>query len=262
MVEAIGRAGGIHLRRILAQQRIYLAAFLIALCAPLGAQDFSFDPEITQEEFRQFSRAISQAIYASPVEPATNRGLLAFDIGVAATAIEIDEDAAFWVNSVDSDLLTDGYLVVPRLVVSKGLVFANLSGMYAKIPDSDVEIWGAALDVPILRGGVAMPTLSIRGTWADVRGVEELDLTVYGAEVFISKGFGPFTPYAAAGIARTDSEGRIPETAVTPAMILQDEFDQERFTVGLRISLLVPKLVIEATQAEDISYAAKISFGL
>ncbi len=165
-------------------------------------------------------------------------------------------------NSVDSDLLTDGYLVVPRLVVSKGLVFANLSGMYAKIPDSDVEIWGAALDVPILRGGVAMPTLSIRGTWADVRGVEELDLTVYGAEVFISKGFGPFTPYAAAGIARTDSEGRIPETAVTPAMILQDEFDQERFTVGLRISLLVPKLVIEATQAEDISYAAKISFGL
>ncbi len=107
-----------------------------------------------------------------------------------------------------------------------------------------------------------MPTLSIRGTWADIRGVEELDLTVYGAEVFISKGFGPLTPYAAAGIARTESAGRIPETAFSPAMVLQDEFDQERFTVGLRISLLVPKLVIEATQAEDITYAAKFSFGL
>ncbi len=232
------------------------------ICAPLGAQDFSFDPEITEEEFREFSRAISQAIYASPVEPASNRGLLAFDIGIAATAIEIDEDAAFWVNSVDSDILTDGYLIVPRVVVSKGLVFANLSAMYSKVPDSDVEVLGAALDVPILRGNVAMPTISIRGTWADIRGVEELDLTVYGAEVFISKGFGPVTPYAAAGIARTESVGRIPETALSPAMVLEDEFDQERFTVGLRISMLVPKLVIEATQAEDLTYAAKFSLGL
>lgn len=229
---------------------------------PLGAQDFSFDPDITQEEFHELSLAISQAIYASPVEPASNRGLLAFDVGVAVTAIEIDEDAAFWVNSVDSDLLTDGYLLVPRAVVSKGLVFANLSAMYARIPDSDIEILGAALDVPIVRGSITMPTLSVRGTWSDLRGVDELDLTVYGAEVFISKGFGPFTPYAAAGIARTESEGRIPETALSPAIVLQDEFDQERFTVGLRVSFLVPKLVIEATQADELTYSAKFSLGL
>lgn len=196
------------------------------------------------------------------MEPATSRGLLAFDVGIAGTAIPVDENASFWIRSVSSDIVTDGYVIFPRLVVSKGLGFANVSASLARVPDSDIDVWGAALDVPIISGNLALPTLSVRGTYADVRGVEALDMKTYGAELFISKGLGPFTPYAAAGLSRTDAEGRIAATAVTPELVLQDDFQQERFTVGLRFSLLFPKIVIEATQAEELSYSAKISLGL
>lgn len=253
-----------HIRRVPAKQRIHLSIVLISLLLsfPVLGQDISFDPDITQEEFHQFTSLIGQAIYASPVEPATSRGLLAFDVGIAGTAIPVDETASYWIRSVSSDIVTDGYVIFPRLVVSKGLGVANLSASLARVPDSDIDVWGAALDVPILSGNLALPTVSVRGTYAEVRGVEELDMKTYGAEVFISKGFGPFTPYAAAGISRTDAEGRIAATALTPAILLEDAFERERFTVGVRFSLLFPKIVIEATQAEELSYSAKLSLGL
>jgi hypothetical protein len=44
--------------------------------------------------------------------------------------------------------------------------------------------------------------------------------------------------------------------------VFTDEFDSNRITVGVKFSLLLPKIVVEATQGEERSYAAKVSFGL
>jgi hypothetical protein len=204
---------------------------------------------------------VGQAIYASPVEPAAARGLLAFDIGIAATAMPVDEEAGYWANAVQSDILTRGYLPVPRLVVSKGLSVATVAGSYARIPSTDVEVWGGALDVPILRGGLVGPALSVRGAYSTVRGVEELALKTYGAELFLSKTLGPVTPYGAVGIARIESEGVIPGLAGTPARTLESSVEKERLTAGLRISLLLPKVVVEATRSDGWFYSAKVAFG-
>lgn len=206
---------------------------------------------------------MAQGIFATPVEPARARGLLGFDIGVAATALPVDTTAAYWTRSVDDDFTISDYVAVPRLVASKGLSFGTIYGSYSKIPDTDIQVLGAAFDLPITRGGIATPTLALRGSYATLRGVDELDLNTYGVELFLSKGFGPITPYAAAGYARSDAEGRIflPDTN-TVAVTLQDESSSTRYTVGLRLSLLIPKLIVEATQGEERSYAAKISFGL
>lgn len=162
---------------------------------------------------------------------------------------------------MDADILTGGYLPVPRVVVSKGLSVITVAGSYARIPDTDVEVWGGSVDVPLLGGGLATPTLSVRGAYSEIRGIEELQLKTYGAELFVGKAFGPITPYAGAGITRTQSEGTIPATQFTPLRVLTSELDQERFTVGVRISLLFPKITLEATQAEDLAYSAKISLG-
>lgn len=222
-----------------------------------SAQDISFDPEITRDQFAQFSRLVAQGIYATPVEPAHARGLLGFDIGVAATVVPVDTTSAYWENAVDDDFTVDDYVPVPRIVASKGLSVATVSASYAKVPDTDITVWGGSLDVPILSGGIVKPTLALRGAYAQLRGVEELDLKTYGVELFLSKGFGPVTPYIAAGLQRSDSVGR-----VTPTFTLEDESTVNRYTVGIKLSLLIPKLAIEATQGEERSYAAKISFGL
>src|SRR5512134_1261043 len=95
------RAGVLHSLRVSAEQRLHRAAVLILLllAVPMAAQDFVFDPDISDEDFHRLSAIVGQAIYASPVEPASIRGFLAFDVGVAATAVPIDDEASYWVNS-------------------------------------------------------------------------------------------------------------------------------------------------------------------
>jgi hypothetical protein len=229
------------------------------------AGDIAFDPDITQEEFHEFASVLGQMLYHTPVDAARSESLLGFDIGVMATAIEIDEDAEWWTSSIDSDFSSNGYVFAPRLVASKGIGFANVSASYGRVNDSDIDLIGAAVDIPILRGGLVSPTLAVRASYSTLRGIEELDLQTYGAEVFLSKAFGPLTPYGAVGMARTDATGRIPilisgQDSGTYAM--NDEFDQERFTLGLRISLLVPKIVVEVTEGDQRTYAAKVSLGI
>lgn len=234
---------------------------LAAVPAVAQEDDIDFDPSITQEEFATFSRLVAQGIYATPVEPARARGLLGFDIGIAATALPVETNAAYWQKAVGDDFSISDYVAVPRIIVSKGLSAATISASYSQVPDTDISVLGGALDVPLLDGGVIRPTVALRGTYSQLQGVDELDLKTYGVELFVSKGFGPLTPYAAIGRARSDATGRI-ELPDASTFTLTDEADSNRITIGLRLSLLIPKIVIEATQGEERSYAAKVSFGL
>ncbi|HUR83136.1 MAG TPA: hypothetical protein VM733_20435 [Thermoanaerobaculia bacterium] len=230
---------------------------MFSIALPVFAQSgIEFDPTIAQEEFRTFSRLVSQGIYATPVDPARARGLLGFDIGVAATAVPVDTSAPYWQRSVNDDFTISDHVVVPRVVAIKGLSAATISAMYSQVPDSDLKVWGAALDVPIINGGVVKPTLAVRGAYATLQGSDNYDLSTYGAELFLSKGFGPVTPYGAIGIARSNAEGRV------NTLVLKDNSTMNRFTVGVKLSLLLPKIIVEATQGEERSYAAKVSFGL
>lgn len=231
---------------------------MILLAAlPLAAQDdIQFDPATTQAEFTKFSRLLAQGIYATPVEPARARGLLGFDIGIAATAVPVDPSASYWRHAVRDDFTVSDYVVVPRLVASKGLSKATISGMYARVQSADVTMWGGALDVPLMSGGLLKPTLALRAAYSTLSGSDAYDLKTYGAEIFLSKGFGPITPYIAAGRMKLDATGR-----VSPTITLTEKGGFNRYTAGVRLSLLFPKISIEATQGEERSYAAKVSFG-
>ena len=169
--------------------------------------------------------------------------------------MKIDTKASYWLHSVPagSDFVHGSYATVPRLVVSKGFGVGTIS---AKFSNSGVKTYGGALDLPLVRGTLATPELALRGSYATVTGVNVLKLKTYGLEAFISKGFGPLMPYGAYGRMRTDSRG-----IVTPAFRLRDRGNNNRYTLGLRLSLIVPKLAIEATQAQQRSYAAKLSVG-
>jgi hypothetical protein len=70
------------------------------------------------------------------------------------------------------------------------------------------------------------------------------------------------TPYVAAGRMKIDASATAPATTDTPVQHFTDDSGVNRFTVGVRLTLLFPKISVEATQAEERSYAAKVSFGL
>ena len=231
---------------------------------PLAAQDVKFDPNlVNQANFSEFARVVGQAIFATPVQPARASGILGFDVGVAATVVNIDEKSAYWRAAVPSGTTfsSHGYIGVPRLVVSKGFGSGTLSGTYAKVSNSGIKTWGGALDTPLLRGGLLKPELALRLSYSTLTGIDVFREKTYGAEVFLSKGFGPVTPYAAVGRMRINAQGDVPATTHTTAFTLTDKSSFNRYTVGVRLSLLLPKLVVEATQAEVRSYAAKVSIG-
>ncbi len=164
---------------------------------------------------------------------------------------------------MNDDFTVSNYVAVPRIVVSKGLSVVTVSASYSKVQDTDIQVLGGAIDVPIINGGLIKPTLALRGSYAQLQGIDEFELKTYGVEVFLSKGFGPLTPYAAIGRARSDATGHIQDVITGVAIPpLRDEADSTRVTVGLKLSLLIPKIVVEATQGEERSYAAKVSFGL
>ena len=160
------------------------------MASPSFAQDdISFDLAITQEQFHLFTAMVGQALFPTPVNPGDAGELLGFDIGVAATAIPIDEEAAYWVRSVENDFTRSGYLFVPRIVASKGIGIGNLSASYAQVPDSNVKVIGGSFDLPLIRGGVVKPTLVFRATYGQLQGVDVFELTTYGGEAILGKGF-------------------------------------------------------------------------
>ena len=231
------------------------------MALPLCAQDdIKFDRATTQAEFSKFAKVVGQGIFPTPVQPARATGILRFDVGVAATLVAVDTNDAYWRHAVpaNKDFTRSGYAALPRLVVAKGFSSGTISGTYAKITDTGIATWGGAIDVPVIRGTIATPEIALRGSYATLTGVDVFKLKTYGAEAFVSKGFGPVTPYAAIGRQRIDARGDLPAPLSTT---LHDNSDINRITLGLRISLFVPKLAIEATQGEVRSYAAKISFG-
>lgn len=231
------------------------------VAVPLAADDIGFNPAITNADFAQFSKLVAQGIFPTPVSPARASGVLGFDIGVAASAVKIDKSASYWQNSVTKDFTTHGYVGVPRLVAMKGFGAATVSGSYAKLSNSGIKTWGGALDVPLIQGSVAMPEIALRGSYATLSGTSVYHAKVYGLEAFISKGFGPLTPYAAVGKMRADATGSTTVSPLLPTRSLKFAGDINRLTGGVRFSMLGARVGVEVTRAEVTSYAAKISFG-
>jgi hypothetical protein len=225
---------------------------------PLHAQsDINFSNLITQADFAKFSRVVAQGIFPTPVQPARATGFLGFDFGIAGTAVSIDKNATWWTRAVGKDFSSSGYVGVPRLVASKGFGGGTVSGSYAKLGNSGVKTWGGSLDVPLLRGTLVTPEIALRASYATLTGSDVYKQKVYGVEAFISKGFGPVMPYGAIGRMRNNATG----TIAAPSRSLSDRSNMNRYTAGVRLSLLVPKIAVEVTKAEVTSYAAKISFG-
>ncbi len=183
--------------------------------------------------------------------------MLRFDIGVAATGVQVDTNATYWQRAVSKDITVGDYVAVPRLVVTKGLSAATVSASYAKVQDTGAQILGGTLDVPIINGGLVKPTLAVRGSYSTLRGVDVYRLNTYGLELFLGKGFGPVTPYGGVGRQRSDARGTIPTTNIT----LRDKSTINRYTAGVQFNVLLLRLAVEANQAEARSYGAKVSFG-
>lgn len=231
-------------------------AALILLIAVLStpAQAAKYDITIpstgyAQTEFRDLSEEIGLALAYRPLAPAEPLGLLGFDIGIEVTAVKIDNNQTFW-TEVSPD--PPSYLAFPKLHAQKGLPFGiDVGFVYTKVPSSNIGMLGGEVKWAILKGTIATPALALRGSYTTLFGVDNLDVSTYGADLSISKGIGPFTPYAGIGEVWISSS--------TDALPLADEsISATHGFVGAKLSLLLLSIAAEADFAAVPSYTFRI----
>jgi hypothetical protein len=207
--------------------------------------------------FRDLSEEIGLAVAYRPLAPAEPLGLLGFDIAAEVTAVNIDSNEAFW-SSVNSDL--PSYLAFPKLHAQKGLPFGiDVGFVYAKLPSSNIGMYGGELKWAILKGTIATPALALRGTYSTLTGVDTLNVSTYGADLSVSKGFGPLTPYAGIGEVWIKSSSDALSDISVP---LSDEsLSESHFFVGTKWSILLLTFAVEADFAKVQAYSFRVGLG-
>ncbi len=227
-------------------RRIAIAAALVLLCAGQAPAntDISFVQGITQGAFKSFSREVGSAISYKNVAPAAPLGITGFDIAAEVTFVDIRKDAAYWRAATGNN--APSVYAIPKVRLRKGLPFGiDVGVMYSKVPDSNIQLYGAEIAKALLEGSPVSPALGVRATYTRLAGVGYLDLQTVGLDASLSKGFFILTPYVGGGAVWIDgkAKGRL---ASDPAFIAvnggaplkTEKFWQERVFGGVKISPL------------------------
>jgi hypothetical protein len=87
--------------------------------------------------------------------------------------------------------------------------------------------------------------------------VDNLNVSTYGADLSISKGFGPFTPYAGIGQLMTKTST---DALSDVGVALQDESVSETHGfIGAKLSFLMLSFVAEADFAAIPTYGVRLN---
>jgi hypothetical protein len=233
--------------------------FLISISSiTFAADDIIIPPTgiYSQPEFKDLSETLGLVISYKPLTPAEPLGILGFDLGIEVTAVDVDQGESF-LTEVISD--PPSYFVFPKLHAQKGLPFGiDVGVVYAKVPDSNIELIGGEIKWAVLKGSVATPAVALRGSYTSLLGVDTLDLSTYGFDISASKGLGFLTPYIGIGQVWIQSSANVP-----PPFTLSDEnLSRTKGFAGLKLKLLLLSFVGEVEFSQVLSYTlrANLSF--
>ncbi|HXO20752.1 MAG TPA: hypothetical protein VOA87_12615 [Thermoanaerobaculia bacterium] len=227
--------------------------FLALAAAPAAAWEVNGDAPAA--DFHAFDRRFSADAYFYPRHGAAPLGLVGFEVWADATYDSGFDNQPF-ANTVVKGSLTGGFLSVDRVGVRKGLPGGfDLGASYGATLGGDVRLLSAELQYAIASGGLVAPALSIRLTGSRTLNARAYDLSQYGAELLLSKGFTVLTPYVGVGIVH--SRGRLRGSASE----LSDSSDRGIAYAGLTLNLLLPKITVEVERGEVVQGAVRVGFG-
>ena len=233
-----------------------LMALAIAALAPAPARAWDPRAPAPPEDFTAFNRRFSSDAYFYPRHGASPLGLVGFEVYADATYDKSFDSEPFFKTVIDGNL-PSGVLSVGRVGVRKGLPGGlDLGVSYGEALGSQVKLVSAEVQYALIKGGLLEPALGLRVTGTRTVSSGVYDLRQYGAELLLSKGFTIFTPYV--GVGLTYSRGRLGHSPVE----LTDNATRAVAYAGLRLNLLLPKIVVEIEKGEVVQGAVRIGFGL
>jgi hypothetical protein len=226
------------------------AAFLLASAPALA--DIDRLQTLSQQEFRLLAEDLGAALSYKPLQPIEPLGAGGFDIGVAVTGTRLKHKDLFERATGESDFPST--LPVPSLRASLGLPLnLDLSAMYGSVPKTGASLYGGALSWAAFGGNATLPALGVRASHTRLYGVDQLDFNASTLDASLSKGFGPFTPYAGAGKVWSKS------TPKSTTGLRQESISQTKVFAGIGVKLGVVNFLVEYDRTGTAnSYGAKL----
>jgi hypothetical protein len=226
------------------------------LLAPQGALA---QPITAAEGFRLFHESFAPSAFLPPRHEAEPLGWVGFEVWADASLASGFEDIERPATPLDSEIPTDG-LLIGRVGVRKGLPGKfNIGVSYGEVFDAGFDLGQVDLSWAWLKGSAVTPAVALRGSLARSLGGSDYDFEQYAVDISISKGFPLLTPYA--GVALVRSESRL-EGGLPGGLAFVEESTDTVFFAGVRINLLLPKIIVAVEQGEEFQGVLRISLGL
>jgi hypothetical protein len=232
------------------------------LAAPIHAQDINLQSGLTaQDDFKKTVRDLGTAFSYIPADPAEAHGIIGFNLGFSATAVQLPDQNAYMQNTFQNSN-APGTLLLPKIQFEKGLPFVEVGGFVAGDPDGNARLFGGQVKYMLMEGNLAFPAVALRGHGTQLTGVDDLDLSTYGADLSVSKGFevpllAGITPFAGYSMFQVNGSENDPNFSVNDVSTTES-----RMFAGARFSLLFFNLVAEADIGDEVKmYTLRTNIG-
>lgn len=234
-------------------RRVLLACGLLALTTGAFADDHITIPGLAQTDFNGLSQDLGAITSYKQMEGASSEGITGFDVGLNIGDTQVGHESA-WEDATGKSSVSS--VPFADIHITKGLPFGfDIGGQYSTVPGSNISDYGVEGRYAILDGGIAEPAVGVRAAFTHLTGVDDLSFNTKSLDVSISKGFGPFTPYAGVGEVWTNSTPDA-STGLTGSNSSNTEvFAGFTFDLGVHLGLEYNHL------AGNTTYTFKIGFG-
>lgn len=199
---------------------------------------------LNQPEFYELSQDLGAVLSYKPLEPADPLGISGFDISAAVSGTSLVNRSALQVASSNTSVYST--LFEPSVRVVKGLPYdVDFGVMYAKVPQSSMNVWGGELKWAVLPGDLVLPAVALRATISRLNGVGQIGFESESADVSVSKGFLLATPYIGTGEVWS-------RTSATGLPLSEEKLSQYKLFGGVSFNLGIANLVVEADSTGGI----------
>ena len=154
---------------------------------------FQLDAALTKSAWRQFTREAGLVTYFRPLRDAAPMGRGKFELSVVQSVVGIDDHDAAWndtfVHPDSTHWLYEGSgLSFPGVMGRAGVTDRLDVGAYFTMnPNANYGFAGGQLQYNLLRETTAYVDASARATFVTLFGPEDVDASVYGIDVVVSK---------------------------------------------------------------------------
>ena len=234
-------------------RKILAVAAIAALATTSATAEININNAgLNAGNFKFFAEDISSAFSYKPnipTEPLAGLIPFGFDVGVSLSSTKLENAGKQYLAA---GLDGDTTVLLPTLRANVGIPFGIDAGVaYASY--GNVKYTGAELRYALMKGGIALPAVGIRGSMSKISGVENFDFSSKGVDLSISKGILFLTPYA--GIGRVWSDVK----ATVGSNRFSEDVSQGKVFAGVGFKVLLLNLNIEADKTGDnTTYAAKV----